>query len=53
MVPIREPNDPCVLLRSVKRKKVPEYWKLYMQDPFHSLVNLRLSKVLALLTLLV
>ncbi|KUF70758.1 ATP-sensitive inward rectifier potassium channel 11 [Phytophthora nicotianae] len=31
---------------NIRRKKVPHYWKLYMQDPFHSVVNMRLSKVL-------
>jgi hypothetical protein len=25
---------------------MPHYWKLYMQDPFHTVVNMRLSKVL-------
>ncbi|TDH67809.1 hypothetical protein CCR75_007204 [Bremia lactucae] len=32
---------------NIRRQKVPHYWKLYMQDPFHTVVNLRLSKVLA------
>ncbi|CAH0480738.1 unnamed protein product [Peronospora belbahrii] len=31
---------------NIRRHKVPHYWKLYMQDPFHTVVNLRLSKVL-------
>ncbi|KAF1794162.1 hypothetical protein JG687_00000734 [Phytophthora cactorum] len=31
---------------NIRRQKVPHYWKLYMQDPFHSVVNMRLSKVL-------
>lgn len=35
-------RDDC----SIRRQKVPHYWKLYMQDPFHSVVNMRLSKVL-------
>ncbi|CEG48949.1 animal inward rectifier k channel (irk-c) family protein [Plasmopara halstedii] len=32
---------------NIRRQKVPHYWKLYMQDPFHTVVNMRLSKVLA------
>lgn len=31
---------------NIRRQKVPNYWKLYMQDPFHTVVNMRLSKVL-------
>ncbi|KAL3660986.1 hypothetical protein V7S43_014001 [Phytophthora oleae] len=31
---------------NIRRQKVPHYWKLYMQDPFHTVVNMRLSKVL-------
>ncbi|CAI5726105.1 unnamed protein product [Peronospora destructor] len=31
---------------NIRRHKVPHYWKLYMQDPFHTVVNMRLSKVL-------
>lgn len=38
---------------SIRRQKVPKYWKLYLQDPFHSVVNLRLSKVLGALVFMV
>ncbi|KAF4321916.1 hypothetical protein JM18_003699 [Phytophthora kernoviae] len=31
---------------NIRRQKMPHYWKLYMQDPFHTVVNMRLSKVL-------
>ncbi|RMX67695.1 hypothetical protein DD238_001467 [Peronospora effusa] len=31
---------------NIRRHKAPHYWKLYMQDPFHTVVNMRLSKVL-------
>ncbi|DAZ97592.1 TPA: hypothetical protein N0F65_002211 [Lagenidium giganteum] len=37
---------------NIRRVKMPKYWKLYMQDPFHTLVHVRASKVLALLMLL-
>lgn len=49
----------CMLLTydgvacSIRRQKVESYWKLYMQDPFHSVVNMRLSKVLGTLVFLV
>ncbi|KAI9905170.1 hypothetical protein PsorP6_013503 [Peronosclerospora sorghi] len=36
---------------NIRRKKVPHYWKLYMQDPFHTVVNMRLSKVLGALAM--
>ncbi|RLN72153.1 hypothetical protein BBJ28_00014010 [Nothophytophthora sp. Chile5] len=36
---------------NIRRQKVPQYWKLYLQDPFHTMVNMRLSKVLGSLML--
>ncbi|KAL4175422.1 hypothetical protein KRP22_000388 [Phytophthora ramorum] len=36
---------------NIRRQKMPHYWKLYMQDPFHTVVNMRLSKVLGSLML--
>ncbi len=36
---------------SIRRVKVENYWKLYFQDPFHTIVNMRLSKVLSLLVI--
>lgn len=41
------------MMNSIRRQKVPKYWKLYLQDPFHSVVNLRLSKVLGALVFMV
>ncbi|TYZ67809.1 hypothetical protein PybrP1_005619 [[Pythium] brassicae (nom. inval.)] len=37
---------------NIRRHKVESYWKLYLQDPFHSVVNMRLSKVLGTLVFL-
>ncbi|GLD96176.1 hypothetical protein PINS_up004854 [Pythium insidiosum] len=34
---------------NIRRDKVEHYWKLYLQDPFHTLVHMRLAKVLAVL----
>ncbi|CCI45652.1 unnamed protein product [Albugo candida] len=49
-------RDDSIFLRSkgrwnIRREKMPNSWKLYLQDPFHSLVNIRLSKVLFLLVI--
>ncbi|TMW57588.1 hypothetical protein Poli38472_003513 [Pythium oligandrum] len=32
---------------NIRREKVDNYWKLYLQDPFHTFINMRLSKVMS------
>lgn len=38
---------------SIRRVKTPNYWRLYLKDPFHTVVNLRLSKVIGVMMIVV